>query len=223
LGNIHICHAPEDLDAAQSLGRDLEARGHRLSYDSETSVPRPDRLVVLRFVDCVIVMWTQASVGLEAVEEVAREALRFNLLIPVRAGSLAAERIPFVFRKLHMPLLDDADGVLRVLDHLRPTVFAEPSPPEDHGVVAEAPANVKVTDTLRFQAALTGEPVQPRKRTLGVPAVPAPVKKAGTSPVVWRLSLALGSVAGTALLIAATRQLWWPGLYAVLQSWGVLG
>jgi hypothetical protein len=222
LGNIHICHAPEDRDAAQSLGRDLEARGHRLSYDGETSVPRPDRLVVLRFVDCVIVMWTQASVGLEVVGEVAREALRFNLLIPVRAENLAAEHVPFSFRKLHMPRLDDADGVLRVLDHLRPTVF-EPAPREDHSVVNEPPANVKVADTLRFQAALTGEPVQPRKRTLGVPAVAAPVKKAGTSPVVWRLSLALGSVAGTALLIAATRQLWWPGLYAVLQSWGVLG
>ena len=115
MARILICHVPKDGNLARDLGAALMGRGHFVSFDGEPDTPRSDRSSRLRQFEAVIVLWTETSAQTTGLSEIARETLPLNLLVPVRAETLATTKLPLAFRKLAMLAPRDVDGVARVI------------------------------------------------------------------------------------------------------------
>lgn len=112
MSSFTIFHAPRDHKAAETLGAELTARGHRVAFDGDPDAPDVKRFANLKLCDCIIVIWTPGSVGSEGICAVAREAHRLGLLLPVRVDSLRTDQLPPEFRKLNTLVIDDVDGIV---------------------------------------------------------------------------------------------------------------
>jgi uncharacterized protein YjbJ (UPF0337 family) len=107
MSTILICHTAHDEKAAKTLGSELHRFGHDVSFETNFTYWRSNAGGISRKYVAVIVLWTEASVTSESLCELAREVLRTNRLIPVRAESLSIDRIPSEFSRLDTPPLAD--------------------------------------------------------------------------------------------------------------------
>jgi len=114
MADLFLSYAREDRECAEMLAGALTERGWNVWWDRRIQVGRSFSDVIERQLEqarCVVVLWSQASVRSEWVQNEAAEAARKNRLVPVRIEDV---RPPLEFRRLQTAdLLDWQNG----LDH----------------------------------------------------------------------------------------------------------
>ncbi len=210
MARILICHVPKDGNLARDLGAALMGRGHFVSFDGEPDTPRPERSARLRQFEAVIVAWTESSVQSVGLTDIARETLPLNILVPVRAETLATTKLPLAFRKLAMLAPRDVDGIARVIARMSTAASSlremsereaarratgEP-PPEQTEALPPLPQK---------RSAAPQSPAIPKARPASPAVAPGPVAEAGPGVRVRPLS-DLPEVEADAAFLAMARQ-----------------
>jgi hypothetical protein len=161
MARILICHVPKDGNLARDLGAALMGRGHFVSFDGEPDSPRPERSTRLRQFEAVIVLWTEASAPSAGLSDIARATLPLNLLVPVRAETLASTKLPLAYRKLNMLAPRDVDGIARVIARM-----------------SAAASSLREMSEREAARRVTGEPPPEQRET----PPPLPPRRAGAAP-----------------------------------------
>src|SRR5688572_32836108 len=100
MADLFLSYAREDRECAEMLAGVLTERGWNVWWDRRIQVGRSFSDVIERQLDqarCVVVLWSQASVRSEWVQNEAAEAARKNRLVPIRIEDV---RPPLEFRRL---------------------------------------------------------------------------------------------------------------------------
>ena len=107
MADLFLSYAREDRECAEALARALKNRGWTVWWDWSIRVGRSYSAEIERELDaaaCVVVLWSRHSVGSEWVQNEAGEALRREVLVPVRIDDV---RPPLAFRHLQTADLFD--------------------------------------------------------------------------------------------------------------------
>jgi hypothetical protein len=211
MARILICHVPKDGNLARDLGAALMGRGHFVSFDGEPDTPRPERSARLRQFEAVIVAWTEHSVQSMGLTDIARETLPLNILVPVRAETLASTKLPLAFRKLSTLAPRDVDGIARVIARMSTAASslremsereaarrATGEPPPEQSEALPPPLPSKRRDDAPSATV-------PKARPASASVAPGPVAEAGHGVRVRPLS-DLPEVEADAGFLAAARQ-----------------
>lgn len=116
MAHVKIFNVASDYEAAEALGAELTERGHWVVIDDKR---KRKRIVSLHLYECIIVLWSSASVASERLCTVAREAHSLGLLLPVRVDSLRTDQIPSEFQKLNTLVIDDIDPIVDAIFSIR--------------------------------------------------------------------------------------------------------
>jgi len=111
MSRIFISYASEDRERARILAQALEQRGWPVWWDREIPLGKAFDEVIeenLARAQCVLVLWSEASVGSRWVRAEASAAAARGVLIPVLLEQDV--KIPLQFRLLHAADLSDWDG-----------------------------------------------------------------------------------------------------------------
>lgn len=101
--DVFLSYAHEDRERAGWLAGALESAGYSVWWDLQIAPGRTFSQVIeeaLQETQCVVVLWTKASVRNEWVEIEAGKARQRGILVPVLLDDVAAE-IPLEFSRLH--------------------------------------------------------------------------------------------------------------------------
>lgn len=208
MARILICHVPKDGNLARDLGAALMGRGHFVSFDGEPDTPRSDRSSRLRQFEAVIVLWTETSAQTTGLSEIARETLPLNLLVPVRAETLATTKLPLAFRKLAMLAPRDVDGVARVIARMSTAASSLREMSEREAArrtTGELPPERSEPPPLPQKRAPAHSPAAAKTRSSTSAVAPPPVAEDAQSVRVRPLS-DLPEVEADAAFLAAARQ-----------------
>lgn len=110
MSSIFISYASEDRERARILAQALEQRGWPVWWDREIPLGKAFDEVIeenLARAQCVLVLWSKASVGSRWVRAEASAAAARGVLIPILLEQDA--KIPLQFRLLHAADLSDWD------------------------------------------------------------------------------------------------------------------
>ena len=102
MSDIFISYAQEDRESAETLVGALEGQGWSVWWDKRIATGRVFDEVIeeaLASTQCVVVLWSKASVGASKrwIREEIEEGARRNILVPVR---IEETRIPFGYRRI---------------------------------------------------------------------------------------------------------------------------
>jgi cell division protein FtsN len=101
LAKIFLSYASEDRDRAREIAVDLEALGWTVWWDRKLQAGKTFAGVIeseIKKSDCVLVLWSKASIASRWVRDEANEGLERNILVPVL---IEAVEPPMGFRSIH--------------------------------------------------------------------------------------------------------------------------
>ncbi len=165
MANIFLSYADEDRERARELAVELEALGWTVWWDRKLQAGKTFAGVIeseIKKADCVLVLWSKASIVSRWVRDEANEGLERGVLVPVLIDAVAP---PTGFRSIHAANLAGYQG-----DQTSPDFRQLVSDLKSRLAPAAAPA--------RAQAPMRVEPERG-------PARPAPSSGAGIVKRVW--------------------------------------
>lgn len=185
---IFVSHDSEDRERARQLVEHLERSGYQVWWDAHVVAGQRfgQRISeALARADCVVSLWSVASVASDWVKDEAAEGLRRGCLVPVLMDPV---EIPLGFRQIHaarVPGWTDA---------------SVPAPDFSEVLRAVSTQVGRSTDSLRLP--LSHPPAgQPERHS----ALPAP--RGGESPTRWPLLVRVALVAAVLSALAGVYQL----------------
>jgi len=110
MSDIFLSYAREDLERARQLAEALARKGWDVFWDRTIPTGSNWRSFIskkLEEANCVVVVWSKASVGSNYVIEEAESGLERNALFPVL---LETVRLPLGFRQVHAEDISVWDG-----------------------------------------------------------------------------------------------------------------
>lgn len=121
VSDVFISYAREDRSIAQSVAKDLEARGYRVWWDVELVGSDDFQDVILAALAqarAVVVIWTKASIKSAFVRDEARYALHYKKLVATRAPGVDVLDIPFGFQSQHTDDVDNSEQIVKAVTKL---------------------------------------------------------------------------------------------------------
>lgn len=110
MANIFLSYANEDHERARQLAAALEAMGWTVYWDRKVSAGGTYRGVIeseIKKSDCVLVLWSKASISSHWVRDEANEGLERGILVPVLIDAIEP---PMGFRSIHAADLAEYQG-----------------------------------------------------------------------------------------------------------------
>jgi hypothetical protein len=110
MADVFISYASQDRESARNLARALEARGWSVWWDRKIVAGETFDQVIeheLESANCVIVLWSKASVTSEWVKNEAAAAAQRGVLVPALIDNVT---LPLEFRRKHTANLIHWDG-----------------------------------------------------------------------------------------------------------------
>ena len=149
MSDIFISYASPDRPWAQKLAAAFEQRGWSVWWDLQIPPGKSFAQVIQKQLDavqCVVVLWSQHSIGSDWVQIEAEDGRQRGILIPALVEDFDPRQIPLQFRSLHAVRLFDWHGatqhaefeqlVAEVAQRLEPS---SSPPPDQRPPVSEEP------------------------------------------------------------------------------------
>jgi hypothetical protein len=145
VARIFLSYASEDRDRARSLAADLEALGWTVWWDRKLQAGKTFAGVIeseIKKADCVLVLWSKASIVSRWVRDEANEGLERGVLVPVLIDAVAP---PMGFRSIHAANLveyegdHESSGFRQLVADLSALLATAPQPSSAPGPVAPEP------------------------------------------------------------------------------------
>ena len=170
MSDIFISYASPDRPWAQKLATAFEQRGWSVWWDLQIPPGKTFAQVIQGQLDaaqCVIVLWSQHSIGSDWVQIEAEDGRQRGILIPALVEDIDPRQIPLQFRGLHAARLIDWNGaaphtefdqlVAEVGQRIQPSSPSprpKPSAPEEPISPTEAPVIEKAETSSWWKYAL---------------------------------------------------------------------
>lgn len=122
MADIFISYSHDDRALIQKLAADLTRRGYSVWWDAELLAGENFRHIIMRELSaaqCVVVVWTPASVQSIWVASEAGRGLAQGKLVSLCTRELAMSKIPQPFDVLHTELVDQRDRVAAAIAKLQ--------------------------------------------------------------------------------------------------------
>lgn len=110
---VFLSYAREDRADASGLSRVLKSLGYEVWWDHQLLPSENFRAAIraqLDKADCVIVLWTEASVNSQWVIDEAERAAQAGKLVPIAIGALEPEDIPIGLNRQHLIIMPDGSA-----------------------------------------------------------------------------------------------------------------
>lgn len=144
MARILICHADDGADLATELGARLARLGHTIVSSAATAGGPRSALSMVGGADVTVVIWTEQSIGSEAIRDLAANALLLGRLISILPDGMQADLVPSHFRGVRAARIADTESICRAIDTL--TV-----PSVQDSVVSARPKGIGSSESVRLQ------------------------------------------------------------------------
>ena len=122
MSDVFISYSHVDRPLAESLAKDLQARGYRVWWDSQQLLGSDDYtdmiMAAVKKAKAAIVIWTNNSAKSVYVRDEARSALHNKKLVAVRDPSFDPMNIPFGFGGQHTDDIRNREHIFRAIHKL---------------------------------------------------------------------------------------------------------
>lgn len=162
MARILICHTDDGADLATELGATLTRLGHTVVSSAATAERPRSALSMVGGADATVVIWTEQSIGSEAIRDLAANALLLGRLISVLPDGVQADLVPSQFREVRTARIADIKTICRAIDTL--TV-----PSVQDSVASARPKGIGSSESVRLERfERPPGPAEPVNRPIGV-------------------------------------------------------